>query len=72
MDKSFIKLVISVGKEWTWVLEDMNLEMSEIIVVTDCESKWRAMSGCDMGMVITGEMVNECAALHLPIVCLNY
>lgn len=30
------------------------------------------MCGSDMGLAISGEITNECAALHLQTVCLNY
>jgi hypothetical protein len=30
------------------------------------------MCGSDMGLAITGDILNEVAALHLPTIALNY
>ena len=44
----------------------------QLTIVTTEQEKWRGMCGADMAMAITGDIVGECAALHLPTICLNY
>ncbi len=47
-------------------------KQEQIILVTEKEDKWAAMCGSDMGLAITGDILNEVAALHLPTIALNY
>lgn len=63
---SNFKCVVSVEKELAWVVEDMLAEREEqVLMVTTPEDKWKAMCGSDMALAISGDIVNECAALHL-------
>jgi lipid A disaccharide synthetase len=45
---------------------------NRILVVSTEESKYKAMCGSDMAIAISGDITNECAALHLQTICLNY
>jgi lipid A disaccharide synthetase len=65
-------VVISVEKELRWVVEDMVEKQEKIIMVSDKEDKWGAMCGSDMALAITGDIINETAALHLPTIALNF
>ena len=47
-------------------------KQEKIIIVSEKEDKWGGMCGSDMGIGITGDMINEMAALHLATICLNY
>lgn len=70
---SNFRCVVSVEKDLAWVVEDMLAEREEeVVMVTTPHDKWEAMCGSDMGLAISGDIVNECAALHLQTVCLNY
>ena len=41
-------------------------------MVSDKEDKWGAMCASDMALAITGDIINETAALHLPTIALNF
>lgn len=43
----------------------------KLVIARTEEEKYSALAGSDMGAVVCGDAVNECAAYHLPTVILN-
>jgi len=62
-DPSYAELIDQEISKQTWACK--------LIVARTEEEKYSALAGSDMGAVLNGDAVTECAALHLPTIILN-